>query len=377
MWTPWKKTRKRRVHSKLGKGERELRILMDLTDSCNLKCVMCHFSLPGRSAQKNEISLDEFRRFADDVLPSVGHLGLSCATEPFMNPDFLDALDVAMGHGVPWVYFVTNGTLLTEDAARRTIASGVHLVILSLDGATKSTFESIRRQANFDKVLRNVRRLRDLKEELKSATPRLQFNITLMRDNLHELEDWIRLVKELGGEDVDLRHVVPYDGLSMEDQTLSTEKERTNEALDRARALCAELGLRIVSCPENFTLETAADPAPSASLDASPIDAGPADAAPPTPPIPAAAPPSPMCDLPWTMMEIHPDGGVVPCTNWHTHELMGNIRHERLPDIWNGPRYQKLRRELLTGELGPNCSVCPAMGCGSVDEASAFEARSV
>ena len=332
-----------------GRG-RFLRVLIDFVDRCNLKCIMCYFSLPGRGDREDEISLEEFRRLAPELLPYTSHLGLSCATEPFMCRHFLEVLSLVGEHGVPFVYYITNGTLLTERAIRETIRTKVGMVSVSIDGARRETFEAIRRGARFDKVLANVRRLRDLKRETGSELPRLQFSVTLMRSNIEDLEPLMHLFKDLGGQEVDIRHAVPYEGLESCDLTLFEHKELTNRHLDRARALAAEFDLALVNCPANFDL--GADPEP--------------------PPGPSLTEP---CRRPWTMTLVHPDGGVIPCDNWHTHELMGNVKEQPFGEIWNGPAYRRLREELLSGRLGPTCRHCPAAGFGSVDRPESFEVR--
>ena len=356
---------------------RTLSVLIDFTSRCNLKCIMCHFSLPGRDQLRDEISIEEFERLAPQLLPQVTNLGLSCSTEPFMFPDFLKALPIVRKYHVPFVWFVTNATMLKDEAIEEIVRAKVDSIQLSLDGATKETFERIRKNANFDKVLANIRRLRDKKIELGSDLPKLQFNVTLMRSNIEELEDILRLVAELGGSEVDLRHVVPYDGLESCELTLFEHKELTNRQLDRARSLVAELGLELTQCPDNFAVEPVPAPA-AAPAKATPAEAGlqaprAEDGAPPVEPVHLRG----TCRMPWSMMVIHADGRVVPCTNWFTHEAMGNVKQQSIDEIWSGPHYERLREEMTTGRLGPNCRVCPAMGVGSVDREESFRVRKV
>jgi len=333
-----------------GRG-RFLRVLIDFADRCNLECIMCHYSLPGRAQGGAEIPLEEFERLAAELLPYTYHLGLSCATEPFMYRDFLEVLSVVAAYDVPNAYYITNATMLTERAIQATLRARVAMVSISLDGATRETFERIRRKASFDKVLANVRRLRDMKRGLGLDRPRLQFSVTLMRSNIEELEPLLHLIKELGGQEVDIRHVVPYEGLESCELTLFEHKALTNRQLDAARALAAALDLDLVNCPANFELEQHAPAAGSHLRE--------------------------MCRMPWTMTLIHPDGGVVPCDNWYTHELMGNVKEQSFEEIWNCSKYRKLREEILSGSPGPSCSRCPAAGCGSVDRKESFERRKI
>ena len=60
---------------------------------------------------------------------------------------------------------------MTEQAARRIIELQIDQIFLSLDGATKQTYEQIRVGANFDKVISNTRRLIQIKREMRRAAP--------------------------------------------------------------------------------------------------------------------------------------------------------------------------------------------------------------
>ena len=60
-------------------------------------------------------------------------------------------------------------------------------------------------------------------------------------------------------------------------------------------------------------------------------------------------------------MSIRWDGRVVPCCrDYDNHEILGDITKETLMDIWNGKRFQALRRDHLEGEYDNSvlCSKC-------------------
>ena len=57
------------------------------------------------------------------------------------------------------------------------------------------------------------------------------------------------------------------------------------------------------------------------------------------------------CPLLWYYMSIRWDGRVVPCCrDYDNHEILGDITKESLMDIWNGKRFQALRKEHLAGK---------------------------
>ena len=65
------------------------------------------------------------------------------------------------------------------------------------------------------------------------------------------------------------------------------------------------------------------------------------------------------CEFPWLSVSIMADGNVVPCTQISNHELvLGNINHNTLEEIWNGKKYQELRRMHISGKFpkGHKCN---------------------
>jgi radical SAM protein with 4Fe4S-binding SPASM domain len=74
--------------------------------------------------------------------------------------------------------------------------------------------------------------------------------------------------------------------------------------------------------------------------------------------------PTKMCMLPFANPSIEPDGSVRLCSAssifaYRDETNMGNARRDGLGAVWRGPRYQTLRRSLLTGDrLSPYCTNC-------------------
>jgi MoaA/NifB/PqqE/SkfB family radical SAM enzyme len=63
------------------------------------------------------------------------------------------------------------------------------------------------------------------------------------------------------------------------------------------------------------------------------------------------------CRLPWDTMRISPYGDVYPCLNL----LVGNVRRNKLREIWNNDTYRGFRRDLKRASLFPACVGCCKM----------------
>jgi radical SAM protein with 4Fe4S-binding SPASM domain len=176
-------------------------IALEASRLCNLRCTMCalHSDFIDHShtdGHPKHFRLDKYHWILEQMAPYKDHLWLAPQFwgEPFMSPYLKDMIRAARDKGM-MLSFTTNGTLWDEDMIDYLIRQGVYAICVSMDGATKETFEQVRIGASFEKVVDNLHRLLKRKAELKSATPYLQINMALFPENRHEQEkllaDWM------------------------------------------------------------------------------------------------------------------------------------------------------------------------------------------
>ncbi|MGD0027894.1 MAG: PTO1314 family radical SAM protein [Candidatus Bathyarchaeia archaeon] len=154
-----------------------------LTYNCNLRCKMCPFWK--RSTRDSSIEREKaiLRRIYDSGACGIAFEG----GEPFLRNDLVTIL--AFSRSLPLhTSLVTNGTLLESRIDE--IASYINgVVYVSLDGLEK-THDMIRGVSGcFGKAVRGIIASR----EKVSVT----INTTIMAENVHEIEDLVKLAKEL------------------------------------------------------------------------------------------------------------------------------------------------------------------------------------
>lgn len=68
---------------------------------------------------------------------------------------------------------------------------------------------------------------------------------------------------------------------------------------------------------------------------------------------------STICALPWTHLNIDPNGDVYPCclTTFHGQKL-GNLNLDSVENIWNSDSMKSLRLEMMQGKKPKICSIC-------------------
>jgi radical SAM protein with 4Fe4S-binding SPASM domain len=334
-------------------GGRTLSVQTDLANFCNLRCRMCYFHA-GNPEVKIRVSYDEFCRRFDPFASRIYSFGLSCATEPLVLPedDLFRVFDWVHNQGIPDSFMVTNAVLLRPRVAERFVDAGLSRLVVSLDSHVKENFEAIRVGARYSSVVDNVRHFSEYRRSRGLNTPTLQINCVLMRRNIEETGDFVGFIKEIGADAVDFRHVVVYEGLDMESESLLHYKQLCNKHLQIIRERCHECKLRIVSMPDDFSL-TSQPPA-------------------------CDAPTKRACRIPKTFIYVRPTGEIQPCVFWFGEDPVGNLAEADFATVWNEPGYARFREEVASGILRRKCCLtCPSLGGGSVDSDSSFESKSL
>src|SRR5438067_5013664 len=98
-------------HAVRGAGLRHLVVRMDTINLCNLRCKMCYYSFDYKR-KKEQMDVELFSKIADEIFAKTRFLYLSCATDPLMNKQFADFVQITGKYTVPFTSFCTNGQLL-------------------------------------------------------------------------------------------------------------------------------------------------------------------------------------------------------------------------------------------------------------------------
>lgn len=64
------------------------------------------------------------------------------------------------------------------------------------------------------------------------------------------------------------------------------------------------------------------------------------------------------CMLPWTSLQIRPDGGTFPCCVSDDKGCLGNAKKQSLEKIWNSRKMREIRSKMLRDEPVKECTYC-------------------
>jgi len=333
------------------------------TLACNLRCTMCAqaFGVP-------QTVMDPwvYRIIRDELFDRVSELDLTVMGEPFCLPKpFLAEVLGDVERFDLRLKMTTNATLFADDDQLRRIARAASNITISIDAATKETYERIRVGAKWERTVGNIERLGRIIRDLPFyRRPILDFNYVLMRSNLDELLPFLRKAKEWGGFAVTLSPVIElHPLLAQEVLDPSDPHLRRLLAAARAEALRLRLGLDTGSLYVNRPPETLDSRAlrrirelrmwiasfrPFFSMGMSflyqrflhRIRVAERE-----------------CPFLWNKVYLGLDGSVNTCC--HPEYLTtGSILRTSFPAIWNGSRYQGIRKTLNTNNPAAPCKDC-------------------
>jgi len=185
-------------------------VSIEPTTACNLRCPECPSGLRSFTRKTGNLKEDFFRKTIDELHRELMYLIFYFQGEPYINPNFLDMVKYAADRNI-YTITSTNGHFLNDENARKTIASGLDRMIISLDGTTQEVYEQYRKEGNIDTVLAGARNMVRLKKELGSRKPYLIFQFLVVGPNEHQIPDLYRIAKEVGVDEVKLKTAQIYD----------------------------------------------------------------------------------------------------------------------------------------------------------------------
>ena len=180
------------------------------TTGCNLRCPQCPSGLRIFGRPTGMLDPQNFRKLVDEVHDELIYLILYFQGEPYLNVNFLEMVKYAAQKQI-FTSTSTNAHFLTPETAQKTVESGLHKVIISIDGTTQETYQKYRVGGNLQKVIDGTKHLVEAKRNANSQTPYILWQFIVFKHNEHQISDVIKLGKELGVDEVAIKTAQIYD----------------------------------------------------------------------------------------------------------------------------------------------------------------------
>jgi MoaA/NifB/PqqE/SkfB family radical SAM enzyme len=167
-----------------------------MTNTCNLECVMCkgeYSSLIRKNREKLPpivSSYDkEFIKQLEEFIPHLHETRFSGSGEAFAIDMNYEIWEMIIRLNPKCIIMVqTNGSFLNA-RIKDLLSRGNFRIGVSLDSLNKETFESIRINANFERIMENIRYF---SEYSRSKKEKFAIALCVMRQNWKELPDFIK-----------------------------------------------------------------------------------------------------------------------------------------------------------------------------------------
>lgn len=311
---------------------------------CNLRCRMCPIPFRQDGPPHGPPAFMDYDLFVRllDQFPDLEEIQLQGLGEPMMHPRFFEMVAHAAARGIK-VGTNSNLTLLNARRAELCVTSGLAELHASIDGATAETYEEIRVRSHFDRVIGNLEGLIAARRRLGGRTPRVRMVAVVMRRNLAEIPDLVRLAHRLGIDAIFVQHLCHDFGESslpahyapmrafVDDQTLlSEDPARVDRIFAEARAVADELGVDLRLPETRRRLH------------------------------PPGTPGRERCNWPWTGAYLSYQGLAMPCCMVATPDRiqLGNMAEHGVEAVWNGPEYRGFRDALSSDAPPEVCRSC-------------------
>lgn len=263
---------------------------IEMTYSCNEKCIHCYAHYPSSDLSTNHITYKQYQNFIDELY-DMGALHLSfTGGDPFMNKSFIDLLKYSRAKGFVCDIF-TNGLWLADhpQELRDVLLLRPRAFYISIYGASSSIHDSVTGiPGSFDKTINVVKKIH-------ADNIPVVFNIMLLAENCDDLEEIIKLANQLGVEyRASMSLIYRNDGSNSPMEHFIGDKEKIKSVLKTIwkNVFSAD---RQIDSPKDCEY---------------------------------------MCGAGVTSICLSPDGTVYPCVSLKIP--LGNIKTDSLADIWSG-----------------------------------------
>jgi MoaA/NifB/PqqE/SkfB family radical SAM enzyme len=167
-------------------------IEIEISTYCGFHCIFCEHTAWHQPSRN--LSLLDFVRLTDQF--DLKWVNLTGEGDAFLNPDYLKMIRHLKRRNTS-VFLVDSFNLINKDVARVLVGSGVDGIYISMDGATKETYESIKVGCNYDRVIMNIRNLLEIKKELHSPIPEICFRFVVNKKNVNEMAEYVKVINSM------------------------------------------------------------------------------------------------------------------------------------------------------------------------------------
>lgn len=275
--------------------------------ACNLACNYCIHSIPqdkrGFVTDKILLDYDLYEKCIDELADfphKLKMLRFAGTGEPLLHKNIAKMVNYAKRKNIAnTIDIVTNGLALSAEMSKNLVAAGVDKIRISVQGLDDVAYSYVKKNGIFLEFVNNIKFLYDNRHDTKIY---IKIIDSALKEN--EEDKFLNIFGDIC-DFIAIEHLIPAVDKIDYDKIYPGQKHK----LTQNGALVHDVKI----CPQ-----------------------------------------------PFYMLQLNPDGKVVPCCSMETAYIIGDISYESISDIWQGKKMKHFIKNQLLGkkDIYPVCQMC-------------------
>ena len=267
---------------------------------CNFKCEFCIHGLDrskhGYISDTPVMDMDLYRKIIRDIKESgqkIKMLRFAAIGEPLMHKNIAEMIKIANNADVAdSVDIVTNGSLLTHSLSDALINAGLSRLRISVEGLNDKDYEKrCHCKVDFNEFVKNITYFYKMKTKTEVYIKIIDYMVKSKEDR----DKFFNIFGPIS-DSIAIEHLTPT--------IAEIDYARVSDGMVLDKGQNGEVLLNAKVCPQGFY-----------------------------------------------MMQINPDGKVVPCCSMKYPAILGNVAENSVQKIWTGKEFNHFRHKMLKSRL--------------------------
>lgn len=170
---------------------------IETTTVCNKRCYICEYVYWPKDEQvKRHMALDEFKHIVDQF-PLLRWANLTGEGSSFLNKDYTKMIKYLWERDRTSIWLVDHLDDIDIGRLEGEVLPYIKGIYLSMDAATKETYEKVKIGCDYDQVIRNLKDIVAYKKRNRTPFPHLCFRYVIIKDNVNEIPLFIDLINSM------------------------------------------------------------------------------------------------------------------------------------------------------------------------------------
>ena len=300
---------------------------LGITSGCNYRCKHCGNN--SLTPQETDLTPEEIYKLLDEMV-DLNLLKINfTGGEPTTNPKLLDYIRYVKGK-IPRITITTNGSLITDEMAKKLKEAGLNMAKISIDGLSEFHNQFRNFENAYEKAINAIKNFKKYGVEVRVQS-------TLTKNNTKDLLDLMEVLSDLK---ISHQTIVPVCPIGRADKEMMLDKESYKsfiiEMHNKVKYLIEKGTTTNFQIRPVFGARELFEGLSNTSFETLSMKYS--------------------CEALQNTMEVQPNGDVVPCS--FLSLSIGNVRKNNLIDIWKSLHANELRTLFENNKNNEHCLNC-------------------